>query len=250
MKSILKSLVLLMLITSAVLSGKMLWKNEQDTFRGQKEYADLREYIGISKANTEMPEQTAQPQEGSLKAEELPLIDEEVLKEKNKFYAAWVYIPDTAVNYPVVFPNDNREYLRKTFGGESRPCGSLFFDSFSEPFSGLNSVIHGHNMRSGEMFGGLKKYLEQDYADRHKKLYIFRRGEWKAYRLYSVYRVSNTEPFPYQVVFTSSEAFQDYAEECRERGGIDAEHMASSLLTLSTCYGRKEKLIVQWAEDT
>ena len=103
-------------------------------------------------------------------------------------------------------------------------------------------------MRSGEMFGELKKYLEPSYGREHKGFYICIQGEWRHYELFAVYLVPNGEIAPYQSQFRSLEEVQDFAKSCKENSlyAMDTEmEQPGDILTLSTCSGSKEKLIVQ-----
>lgn len=181
----------------------------------------------------------------------LPDVNEKQLAEINPAYAAWLYLPDTVVNYPVVFPDTNREYLKKTFEGKKNPCGSLFFDAGSEPLSSLNTIIHGHNMKSGKMFGQIKKFLDPQYAAGHNTIYLHVNGEWNKYRLFAVFLADNKDPFPYQTMFPSWKGFESFKSESLEKSAYNPDYdpkQAENILTLSTCHGKRDKLIIQWAE--
>ena len=78
----------------------------------------------------------------------------------NKDMAAWLQIPGTTVDYPVMWtPEDENYYLYRAFDGSENKNGSLILDTDSclDPLT-TNLIIHGHNMRSGAMFGNLLKY--------------------------------------------------------------------------------------------
>ena len=181
----------------------------------------------------------------------LPIIQEDLLIQENSDYAAWIYIPDTNISYPVVLPKDNQFYLKRTLQKEKNACGCLFFDAGTgSPFSAENTVIHGHNMKSGAMFGSLKQYLRKEYAEEHSNLHIYRNGNWRSYQLFSVYLVSSQDPFPYQTTFLSEEDFQEYAQKVKKRNLTEIEQNdklgADTLVTFSTCYEKNKKLIVVW----
>lgn len=179
----------------------------------------------------------------------LPDIDETALSQINSEYAAWIYIPDTKIDYPVVYPENNTRYLTRTFDGKKRACGCLFFDSYVEPFSSHNTIIHGHNMKAGDMFGGLKRYLSQEYADEHSDLFLYKRGDWFRYRLYSVYVVGDGDAFPYQMNFPENGDYEKYLVSAYMKSTVKNTDPAAGdeILTLSTCHGKTQKLIIQWA---
>lgn len=83
---------------------------------------------------------------------------------------AWLTIYDTNIDYPVMQGENNMEYLNKDPFGEYSLAGSIFLDSrnasdFSDPYS----LIYGHHMEYGRMFGGLDEYFNLDYFDSHRK---------------------------------------------------------------------------------
>lgn len=207
-----------------------------EEIKGAREYADICRIAMTAGEKKDSPDETA-------------------LKEINPEYAAWLYIPGTAVNYPVVFPQDNQTYLEKTFAGSRNSCGALFFDCPSVPFISLNTVIHGHNMRSGAMFGGLKEYLSGEYAGAHRTLCLFHQGRWEKYELLSVYLTPDTDTAPYRYMFASAEDYKIYVEQCCERdmSALQAvpvdktQGKRPALLTLTTCHGPSQKLILHFA---
>lgn len=236
-----KKYVLVFMLTLALtlVIGILLYERCREDRVGISEYEEIR--VMASVADEVAQEDVV-----------LPNIDETMLARENRDYAAWIYIPGTAINYPVVLPENNDFYLARTFRKEKNVCGCLFFDAGTDSlFSSLNTVIHGHNMKSGAMFGGLKLYLQETYAVEHPYMYIYSNGEWEKYRFISVYRTSFQDVFPYQTVFFSAEDFRKYVNAVKIKNIVkteeDDEKEINNMVTLSTCYGKKEKLIVQWA---
>lgn len=217
-----------------------------DHSMGRKAYTDLREDILEERSLESFSVDTAKEQTKCLQM--LPDINETALFQINPDYAAWIFIPNTNIHYPVVYPKDNSAYLTKTFAGQNQSCGCLFFDCLESPFSKPNTIIHGHNMKSGDMFGGLKQYLFEEYARAHSNLFLYHDGSWVDYRLYSVYITDNGDFFPFQNHFPENEDYKRYLvssylkSRIKPLDPVDGEE----LLTLSTCHGNKQKLILQW----
>ena len=93
----------------------------------------------------------------------MPEIDFEALKEKNDDFCAWLVIPALEVNYPVVWCGDNDTYLTKTFEGGTNSAGCLFVDGANSPdLTDRNTLIYGHNMKNGAMFGTLSDFLQKE----------------------------------------------------------------------------------------
>ena len=81
---------------------------------------------------------------------------------------AWLTVDDTSIDYPVMQGVDNSEYLNKDPFGAFSLAGSIFLDSrnaadFTDPYS----LIYGHHMEYGRMFGALDEFLDEDYFDAH-----------------------------------------------------------------------------------
>lgn len=81
----------------------------------------------------------------------------------------WLYIDDTSIDFPIMQSDDNAFYLNHDPLGHFMLSGSIFIDfqcsgDFSDPFT----VVHGHHMEGGAMFGVLQEYLDGNYFDAHR----------------------------------------------------------------------------------
>ena len=134
---------------------------------GWKLYSGLQEY---DKARTTYEQLEEQTRKKSPPAADEMLIDRDFdrLEEVNPEIVAWITIPDTDVNYPVVQGDDNLYYLTHLPTGEYNASGSIFLDYRAAPdFSDPYSVLYGHNMKNGSMFTSLTNYEDQDFYDDH-----------------------------------------------------------------------------------
>ena len=101
-------------------------------------------------------------------------IDFDALCAINEDIVAWLYNPGTMIDYPVLKAKDYNQYLRHLPDGKYNMNGSLFIDHHNAPdFSDLTTVIYGHHMKSGAMFGSLVGYKEQAYYDQHPVMYLY-----------------------------------------------------------------------------
>jgi sortase B len=116
-------------------------------------------------------------------------IDFFALRQINKDAAAWLYFPNTAIDYPVMRSNDYNYYLNHLPDGTVNINGSLFIDcNCDSDFGDPLTVIYGHHMKSGDvMFGSLKGYKEQKYYEEHPYMYLY--TEQKNYRIELLYGV-------------------------------------------------------------
>lgn len=84
---------------------------------------------------------------------------------------AWIYIPGTTVDYPVVKGEDNSYYLNHNHNGQYTANGAIFMDSQCDSES-QNVVIYGHNMNANIMFTDLMKMKSRDFGLEHKTFYL------------------------------------------------------------------------------
>ncbi len=119
-----------------------------------------------------------------------PVIDFDALTEVNKDVIGWIFIEGTDINYPLLKGKTNKQYLFQSYEKKYAVAGSIFLDyRCSEDFSDYNTVVYGHNMKNGTMFGKLDKYLEKDYLEKHPYVYIILAdGSWNKYRVFSCYQ--------------------------------------------------------------
>lgn len=82
---------------------------------------------------------------------------------------AWVTIDKTNIDYPVMQADDNVRYLNTDPFGDYSLAGSIFLDSRnSGDFSDDYSLVYGHHMEYGKMFGALDDFLDRGYLEKHR----------------------------------------------------------------------------------
>ncbi len=93
---------------------------------------------------------------------------------------AWITIDDTNIDYPVMQGEDNSKYLNVNPYGDYSLSGSIFLDSRNSPdFTDDYSILYGHHMEYGSMFGALDDFLDPSYLEGHStgELVVGRKGE-------------------------------------------------------------------------
>ena len=97
----------------------------------------------------------------------LPVLSElQPLLQQNPDMVGWLEAGD-AIRLPVV-QRDNAYYLNHDFRGRRSANGAAFLDELchiAPPDDHL--VIYGHNMRSGAIFGTLRRFQDCDYLKKH-----------------------------------------------------------------------------------
>lgn len=86
----------------------------------------------------------------------------------------YIYSAYTGINYPIVQSSSNDYYLDHDLDGNVNNNGSIFMEHLnSSDFSDQNTIIYGHNMKSGLMFAHLTNYKNQSYYNAHPYFYIY-----------------------------------------------------------------------------
>lgn len=172
----------------------------------------------------------------------------ESLLAQNKDVRGWLEIAGTNVNYPVMQragDTANDYYLRRNFNEENDSNGSLFIDYRSDIVNPTeNTIIYGHNMNSGMMFGDLKNYLDEEYFNAHKAVKFNTLYEERDYEIVAVclskVQDSDSNNFRYYNFIDAKNpaewsAFVDNVNYLSIfTGNVDLEE-GDQVLTLSTC---------------
>lgn len=129
---------------------------------GEQVYEELEEYIREPESTKE-PEVEKSSEENS--AFTFLQVDFESLQSINPEVIAWIQIPALDISYPVAKGTDNAYYLHHMINGETNKSGSIFMDYHNqEDFTDRNTIIYGHNMRDGSMFGPWKNIRIQEFT--------------------------------------------------------------------------------------
>ena len=174
-------------------------------------------------------------------------IDFAKLQEQNPDVYAWIEIPGTNVNYPILqHPTDDVYYLDHTIDGTAGLPGSIYTESCNyKDFSDFNTVIYGHDMRDGTMFKDLHKYEDAEFLKEHPEVIIYTPEKKFVYRIFAAVVYSDMHIMEgYNFLLESErQAFLDSIYESRDmRNSIDESVEVTPenrIITLSTCIGNE-----------
>lgn len=164
---------------------------------------------------------------------------EELWKSNPDIYA-WIEVPGTLVNYPVLqHPTDDSYYLNHTVEGAEGLPGSIYTESVhSRDFTAVNTVLYGHNMKNDTMFGSLHEYEKQEFLDENPYVYIYLPDRTIVYQIFAASRFSNAY-LPEYCDYEKEEGFVSYIDEIYKNAVSQDESVdvpfGSRLLTMSTC---------------
>lgn len=120
-------------------------------------------------------------------------VDFKELKKINSDIYAWIEIPGTVVNYPILqSETDNAYYLNHTVEGKKSAYGSIYTEDYnSKDFSDFTTVVYGHNMKNGTMFGQLKKFRDNNFFEKNRYIFVYTPGRILKYEIFGAYTWSN-----------------------------------------------------------
>lgn len=244
MKSRLVKLIRFMLIIALVVALGLVLRQLYNYRAADKSNAAAQELAGFAApmASAVLPEHIEDDYDEPLPEEYafLAELDLEALQEVNSQVLGWIYIPDTDISYPLLQDSSNYTYLSTAWDGSGSTLGSIFLECENSPkFTDFNTIIYGHNMVNGSMFGTLKSYGKQDYFDSHREIYLVTNQcvyRYTAFASYEAQIHSDTYRMHYQTEKKRNEAIATYIES----SVVDCELVPTYedyILTLSTCPG-------------
>jgi sortase B len=171
------------------------------------------------------------------------------LYNQNNDFIGWLTIPDTNIDYPVMYtPDDEEYYLHRDFDGNYSAAGALFVDGSATPIGDNisdNTIIYGHHMKYGSMFHDLLKYEDEEFYQNHKYITFDTIEELGTYEVIGAFRTQiydedDTEHYHYYEFFNAAdeEEFDDYIEFVKNNTPYTTDSTAAygdKLITLSTC---------------
>lgn len=206
-----------------------------------------REYSAYLKQQAGITEQDQEQKQNESKAEvsappdsqqAVPQkVDFDELQKISKDAVAWIYIPGTEIDYVIAQTDNNRYYLDSQLDGLYSAGGTLFMDYHNAPdLSDWNTIIYGHHMKNGTMFGSLKNYKDQDYYESHPVVYLYTPKNNYKVELIAAY-TTGTDDSIYTIPGTREERDEIVAnaiEKSDFKADVSVED-EDRLVTLSTC---------------
>ena len=149
----------------------------------------------------------------------------------------WLTIPDTTVDYPVVWtPADPEHYLRRDFYDSYASGGTPFLDGRNQAQAeGQNLILYGHNMLDGSMFKPVLQYLTPNFQVTHEDIYLELNGAQYHYQVLAALETNTRSPMYVYTDLSDSTEMEHFRSMLLEETSLDAVPQAEGYLTLSTC---------------
>ncbi len=171
-------------------------------------------------------------------------VDWDSLQAINPDIVAWIYVPNSPINYPVVQGSDNNEYLHKAFDGSTgwlASAGTIFLDaSNNASLLDHNNVLYGHHMRDGSMFAAIADWTDQSEFLAHRDLYVLTPAGNYRCKTFALVITTGSDSVV-QTSFSSDDNYRTYIQDKLDRSVVSqsgevftVEDIQQSFI-LSTC---------------
>jgi sortase B len=252
-KTILSVLLIIVIAVILILMGQSFfikWQAEKEFDRLAKEVNKVNDPLGGNAvAGTENSE--AGTEDSDSAETEIPQknLDWAELAEENEDIYAWIYVPGTKIDYPIMqSATDDSYYLDYNMLGSKGYPGCIYTEQqTSKDFNDFDTVIYGHNMNDDTMFATLHNYEDKSFFLNCPYIYIYTDNKVLVYYIFAAYigddaHILNTNDF------TTGEGRQKYINEILaygEESALIRDDAAqevtteSRILTLSTCVSGK-----------
>lgn len=235
--------VLILAVSCGVWCAWNIAKISIEDCRDERRMLHLQAAAGVCEEDSDAAEETYAD------TAEDPGINMSAVIDEAPAACAWITVPGTRVQYPVMQAEDNEYYLSHAPDGSPSRAGSVFMNcGNTEDFMDRNTVLYGHRMNSGAMFGQLSRFTDREFFAEHPWIFItMPDGTVYAYSIVCVQEIrADLSEAEYRTSFSGDADFVSWRS--RPRSGVicarEAE-FAERYLTLSTCIkGRPDARLV------
>lgn len=172
-------------------------------------------------------------------------IDFDALWAENPDVCAWIQVDGTVIDYPILqsdIEKDDNFYLDHDMNGASKSAGAIYIQKLNQKdFTDPNTLIYGHNMLNGTMFGQLKKFRNKDFFNENRNIYIYTPEHILKYEIISAFVYDNRHiinSFNFDVESSKMQFFNEcvnptsLTKQVVENASLEAD---DNIITLSTC---------------
>lgn len=159
---------------------------------------------------------------------------------QNADYIAWLSIPETVIDYPVVRSDRTDYYLHHLITGQESKLGTLFSLTTSDyETPSRNIAIYGHHLsNSTAMFSTLMEYKKEDYWKKHQLIQVDSIYGKKTYRIFAVLNHTVSDWDASTASFKDDASFMKFVNRARKKAFYDTGVPVSetdNIITLITC---------------
>lgn len=150
----------------------------------------------------------------------------------------WIRCEGTLIDYPIMQGTDNDYYLRYLPDGTKNAAGSIMMDYVCDAqFQDDITILHGHHMKNGSMFGDLDAFRDAQYYAAHPTMQLYTPDGDYSVEIFAAIIV-NGKQFSYPTIFADEAVFEQFKQWAMDASAIDTGVQIAytdQLLLLSTC---------------
>ncbi len=232
-KAIIIIIIILLFLICSVAVVYLVW-NFYNLSKGRDFYSDVvTSYVDTQDDSSQQGSKPDNP------------IDFEPLQQRNSDVYAWIVVPNTKINYPILQNEQTDFYLRRSVDKDYLFAGCIYTNKVnSKDFSDPVTVVYGHNMRDDTMFCMLHRFEDKKFFDENKYFYIYTPDRKLTYEIVSALKYDNRritaaydfsdpeqiESYHYSILNPKFELFNSRNIEL---------NLETKMVTLSTCVANK-----------
>lgn len=237
--NILFLICLVVLICAVAVGGWQAYKKHQANLKYEQLRADM-EQAQDQEEDSELFVESEEP------AVDIPIDFDTVQSQYPNAYA-WIQIPDTPVDYPILQSTEEMDpdyYLEHTIDGEENLPGAIYTQRTwnSNDMTDPVTVIYGHNMRNDSMFGSLGEYRNEDYRQAHPYIYVYTPEHIYKYQVFAAVTYTSEHILGTYDCNDNPVAYQEFLDSLEEKGASPTwvSHkpevtVEDKIIVLSTC---------------
>lgn len=244
------------LLALALVCAGFAWKAHREQSSAGEVYEEIRDQAksGTEQESSAQDPVPTEPDNAAESSDEEPSVqipvDFAALQSEYPDIYAWITVPGTNIDYPVVQrEGDNAYYLSHNAAGEESPEGAIFTEDYNtKTFEDPNTVLYGHNMKNGSMFQNLHSYSDRQFFDEHRDAVVYLPDKILHYRIFAAYLYDSrhllesfdfSDPAVMENYLNSIQSLRDMNANIDTQIELDG---SDKVITLSTCYqGRDDK---------
>lgn len=168
-------------------------------------------------------------------------------EEQNEHIYAWITVPGTVIDYPVLqHPEEIGYYLDHNLDHSKGYPGCIYSQLYnSKDWDDPMTVLYGHNMKNGTMFAGLHRFGDSEFFEENRYIYIYTEEKTLVYEIFAAYEYTDMD-LTLMYIYSSEADYEEYLDGIYDLGGMNNNFnteievtVQDRILTLCTCISSK-----------
>ena len=168
-------------------------------------------------------------------------------REQNEHIYAWITIPGTVIDYPVLqHPEEIGYYLDHNLDHSTGYPGCIYTQLYnSKEWDDPITSVYGHNMKDGSMFAALHSYRDSQFFEENPYIYIYTEDKTLVYEIFAAYEYNDMD-LVLMYHYGGESAYKEYLDSIYTLDGINNNFNTEievtaedKVLTLVTCISDK-----------